>query len=95
MNRSVPDGAHRPHACRHPARALGPTGPLPGVPLYGLTAATGLGMPQDSAQERHELLKALLARDEGAVRAVVTPYLAHVRAVVTRHLAHVRDLWAK
>ncbi|MGW0558185.1 hypothetical protein ACWDZ6_29075 [Streptomyces sp. NPDC002926] len=47
-------------------------------------------VPQDSAQERHELLKALLARDEGAVHTVVTPYLAHVHTVVTRHLAHVR-----
>lgn len=41
-------------------------------------AAAGL------AQEHHELPRALLTRDEGAVRAVVT-----------RHLAHVRDLWAK
>ncbi|WP_309227011.1 FCD domain-containing protein [Streptomyces lunaelactis] len=44
----------------------------------------GLPLLEESAEEHHELLDALLARDEEAVRAVMT-----------RHLGHVRDLWAK
>jgi DNA-binding GntR family transcriptional regulator len=52
--------------------------------LYGLTALVERGLLEDSAAEHHELLDALLARDEDAVRDVMT-----------RHLGHVRDLWAK
>jgi DNA-binding GntR family transcriptional regulator len=52
--------------------------------LYGLTALVERGLLEDSAEEHHELLDALLARDEEAVREVMT-----------RHLGHVRDLWAK
>ncbi|MFI1395681.1 GntR family transcriptional regulator [Streptomyces sp. NPDC020681] len=52
--------------------------------LYGLTALAERGLLEDSAEEHHELLDALLARDEEAVREVMT-----------RHLGHVRDLWAK
>ncbi|WP_406730491.1 hypothetical protein [Streptomyces sp. NBC_01794] len=90
MNRSVSDdpsrtvrvGRQRVGTLRAP---LIPPGRCRAAsPLYALTAAAGLGLPQHSAQEHHELPKTLLTRDEGAVRAVVT-----------RHLAHVRDLWAK
>lgn len=52
--------------------------------LYGLTVLVERGLLEDSAEEHHELLDALLARDEEAVREVMT-----------RHLGHVRDLWAK
>lgn len=52
--------------------------------LYGLTALVERGLLEESAEEHHELLDALPARDEEAVRAVMT-----------RHLGHVRDLWAK
>ncbi|WP_307665730.1 GntR family transcriptional regulator [Streptomyces sp. V1I1] len=52
--------------------------------LYGLTALVERGLLEDSAEEHHELLDALLARDEEAVREVMS-----------RHLGHVRDLWAK
>ncbi|MET7711714.1 GntR family transcriptional regulator [Streptomyces sp. NPDC005407] len=52
--------------------------------LYGLTALVERGLLEDSAEEHHELLDALLAGDEEAVREVMT-----------RHLGHVRDLWAK
>jgi DNA-binding GntR family transcriptional regulator len=51
--------------------------------LYGLTALVEAGRLRDSAEEHLELLDALLARDESAVRAVMT-----------RHLGHVRGLWA-
>jgi DNA-binding GntR family transcriptional regulator len=51
--------------------------------LYGLTALAEGGRLQASAEEHLELLDALLARDEPAVRAVMT-----------RHLGHVRGLWA-
>ncbi|MEU9332431.1 GntR family transcriptional regulator [Streptomyces sp. NPDC048290] len=51
--------------------------------LYGLTRLVEEGRLQASAEEHLELLDALLARDEDAVRAVMT-----------RHLGHVRGLWA-
>ncbi|MEV1082596.1 GntR family transcriptional regulator [Streptomyces sp. NPDC050211] len=51
--------------------------------LYGLTALVQAGRLEDSAMEHLELLDALLARDEDAVREVMT-----------RHLGHVRGLWA-
>jgi len=51
--------------------------------LYGLTALAERGLLQASAEEHAELLDALLARDEPAVRAVMT-----------RHLGHVRGSWA-
>jgi len=52
--------------------------------LYGLTALAERGLLQASAREHLELLDVLLARDEPAVRAVMT-----------RHLGHVRGLWAQ
>ncbi|MFE7129690.1 GntR family transcriptional regulator [Streptomyces sp. NPDC057638] len=51
--------------------------------LYGLTALVERGLLEESAREHHELLDALLTRDETAVREVMT-----------RHLTHVRTLWA-
>ncbi|MEV0526227.1 GntR family transcriptional regulator [Streptomyces sp. NPDC050439] len=51
--------------------------------LYGLQALVDAGRLQASAEEHLEILDALLARDEEAVRAVMT-----------RHLGHVRGLWA-
>lgn len=51
--------------------------------LYGLQALVDAGRLQASAEEHLELLDALLARDEDAVRAVMT-----------RHLGHVRGMWA-
>ncbi|WP_369221071.1 GntR family transcriptional regulator [Streptomyces sp. R39] len=51
--------------------------------LYGLTALVAAGRLKASAEEHLELLDALLARDERAVREVMT-----------RHLGHVRGLWA-
>lgn len=51
--------------------------------LYGLQALVDAGRLDASAQEHLEILDALLARDEDAVRAVMT-----------RHLGHVRGLWA-
>jgi DNA-binding GntR family transcriptional regulator len=51
--------------------------------LYGLTALVEQGRLEASAEEHLEILDALLARDEEAVRAVMT-----------RHLGHVRGLWA-
>ncbi|MGW3129059.1 GntR family transcriptional regulator [Streptomyces sp. NPDC001123] len=51
--------------------------------LYGLTALVEAGRLKASAEEHLELLDALLARDEQAVREVMT-----------RHLGHVRGLWA-
>ncbi|WP_327399968.1 GntR family transcriptional regulator [Streptomyces sp. NBC_01288] len=51
--------------------------------LYGLTALVKAGRLLASAQEHLELLDALLARDKGAVREIMT-----------RHLGHVRGLWA-
>ncbi|RPE46189.1 GntR family transcriptional regulator [Streptomyces sp. Ag109_O5-1] len=51
--------------------------------LYGLTALVAAGRLKASAEEHLELLDALLARDEAAVREVMT-----------RHLGHVRGLWA-
>jgi DNA-binding GntR family transcriptional regulator len=51
--------------------------------LYGLTALVEAGRLLASAEEHLELLDALLARDETAVREVMT-----------RHLGHVRGLWA-
>ncbi|WP_416977426.1 GntR family transcriptional regulator [Streptomyces sp. T028] len=51
--------------------------------LYGLTALSASGRLLASAEEHLELLDALLARDEQAVREVMT-----------RHLGHVRGLWA-
>ncbi|MFD5568366.1 GntR family transcriptional regulator [Streptomyces cadmiisoli] len=51
--------------------------------LYGLTKLVEEGRLRASAEEHLELLDALLARDEDAVRAVMT-----------RHLGHVRGLWA-
>ncbi|MEU4877990.1 GntR family transcriptional regulator [Streptomyces sp. NPDC021608] len=51
--------------------------------LYGLTALSASGRLLASAEEHLELLDALLARDEPAVREVMT-----------RHLGHVRGLWA-
>ncbi|EGX59008.1 gntR family regulator [Streptomyces zinciresistens K42] len=51
--------------------------------LYGLTALVEAGRLLASAEEHLELLDALVARDEAAVREVMT-----------RHLGHVRGLWA-
>ncbi|WP_217236603.1 GntR family transcriptional regulator [Streptomyces sp. AC555_RSS877] len=51
--------------------------------LYGLTALLKKGRLLGSAEEHLELLDALLARDEDAVREVMA-----------RHLGHVRNLWA-
>lgn len=51
--------------------------------LYGLTALATSGRLLASAEEHLELLDALLARDERAVREVMT-----------RHLGHVRGMWA-
>ncbi|MGW5033494.1 GntR family transcriptional regulator [Streptomyces nigra] len=51
--------------------------------LYGLTALVEAGRLLASAEEHLELLDALLAQDERAVREVMT-----------RHLGHVRGLWA-
>ncbi|MEU6003272.1 GntR family transcriptional regulator [Streptomyces sp. NPDC047197] len=51
--------------------------------LYGLQALVDAGRLEASAEEHLEILDALLARDEEAVRAVMT-----------RHLGHVRGLWA-
>lgn len=51
--------------------------------LYGLTALVEAGRLLASAEEHLELLDALIARDENAVREVMT-----------RHLGHVRGLWA-
>ncbi|MFI9340853.1 GntR family transcriptional regulator [Streptomyces sp. NPDC052773] len=51
--------------------------------LYGLTALAEAGRLRASAEEHLELLDALLARDETAVREVMT-----------RHLGHVRGIWA-
>ncbi|MFE9684439.1 GntR family transcriptional regulator [Streptomyces sp. NPDC006285] len=51
--------------------------------LYGLHALVEAGRLQASAEEHLEILDALAARDEEAVRAVMT-----------RHLGHVRGLWA-
>jgi DNA-binding GntR family transcriptional regulator len=51
--------------------------------LYGLTALVKAGRLLASGEEHLELLDALLARDEHAVRQVMT-----------RHLGHVRGLWA-
>ncbi|MFJ9373179.1 GntR family transcriptional regulator [Streptomyces sp. NPDC101455] len=51
--------------------------------LYGLTALVRAGRLLASAQEHLELLDALLDRDKGAVREIMT-----------RHLGHVRGLWA-
>ncbi|MFF7790629.1 FCD domain-containing protein [Streptomyces sp. NPDC007991] len=51
--------------------------------LYGLTALVEQGRLEASAKEHLEILDALLARDEEAVRAVMP-----------RHLGHVRGMWA-
>ncbi|MFF0011999.1 GntR family transcriptional regulator [Streptomyces sp. NPDC005374] len=51
--------------------------------LYGLTPLVKSGRLLASAEEHLELLDALVARDEGAVREVMT-----------RHIGHVRGLWA-
>ncbi|MFJ9737509.1 GntR family transcriptional regulator [Streptomyces sp. NPDC101166] len=51
--------------------------------LYGLTALSASGRLPASAEEHLELLDALEARDERAVREVMT-----------RHLGHVRGMWA-
>ncbi|MFJ8938788.1 GntR family transcriptional regulator [Streptomyces sp. NPDC102365] len=51
--------------------------------LYGLHALVEAGRLEASAEEHLEILDALTARDEAAVRAVMT-----------RHLGHVRGLWA-
>ncbi|WP_046732659.1 GntR family transcriptional regulator [Streptomyces humi] len=51
--------------------------------LFGLTALVRAGRLTASAEEHLELLDALLARDERAVREVMA-----------RHLGHVRGLWA-
>ncbi len=51
--------------------------------LYGLTALVEQGRLEASAEEHLEILDALLAGDETAVREVMT-----------RHLGHVRGLWA-
>ncbi|MFI1414282.1 GntR family transcriptional regulator [Streptomyces sp. NPDC020707] len=51
--------------------------------LYGLHALVEAGRLEASAEEHLEILDALAARDEAAVRAVMT-----------RHLGHVRGLWA-
>lgn len=52
--------------------------------LYGLNALVEAGRLEASAEEHLEILDALVARDEVAVRAVMT-----------RHLGHVRGLWAQ
>ncbi|MFI8788933.1 GntR family transcriptional regulator [Streptomyces sp. NPDC055105] len=52
--------------------------------LYGLNALVEAGRLEASAEEHLEILDALVARDEEAVRAVMT-----------RHLGHVRGLWAQ
>ncbi|MCX4904150.1 GntR family transcriptional regulator [Streptomyces sp. NBC_00878] len=51
--------------------------------LYGLHALVEAGRLEASAAEHLDILDALIARDEEAVRAVMT-----------RHLGHVRGLWA-
>ena len=51
--------------------------------LYGLTPLVKSGRLLASAEEHLELLDALVARDEEAVRSVMT-----------RHIGHVRGLWA-
>jgi DNA-binding GntR family transcriptional regulator len=51
--------------------------------LYGLHALVEAGRLEASAEEHLEILDALVAGDEEAVRAVMT-----------RHLGHVRGLWA-
>lgn len=51
--------------------------------LYGLNALVEAGRLEASAEEHLAILDALLARDEEAVREVMT-----------RHLGHVRGLWA-
>ncbi|WP_326758582.1 GntR family transcriptional regulator [Streptomyces phaeochromogenes] len=51
--------------------------------LYGLHALVKAGRLEASAAEHLDILDALIARDEVAVRAVMT-----------RHLGHVRGLWA-
>ncbi|WP_329333522.1 GntR family transcriptional regulator [Streptomyces sp. NBC_00663] len=51
--------------------------------LYGLTALVEAGRLLASAEEHLELLDALIARDDKAVREVMT-----------RHIGHVRGLWA-
>ncbi|KND24590.1 GntR family transcriptional regulator [Streptomyces acidiscabies] len=51
--------------------------------LYGLEALAASGHLPASAAEHLTLVDALLARDEGAVRTVMT-----------QHLGHVRGLWA-
>lgn len=51
--------------------------------LYGLNALVEVGRLEASAEEHLAILDALLARDEEAVREVMT-----------RHLGHVRGLWA-
>ncbi|WP_413759586.1 GntR family transcriptional regulator [Streptomyces sp. MMBL 11-3] len=51
--------------------------------LYGLQSLVEAGRLEASAEEHLEILDALVARDEEAVRAVMT-----------RHLGHVRGLWA-
>ncbi|MFF3736303.1 GntR family transcriptional regulator [Streptomyces sp. NPDC002566] len=51
--------------------------------LYGLTSLSASGRLPASAEEHLELLDALIARDERAVREVMT-----------RHLGHVRGMWA-
>ncbi|NEB74885.1 GntR family transcriptional regulator [Streptomyces sp. SID14478] len=51
--------------------------------LYGLTALVEQGRLQASAEEHHEILDALLARDA-----------PRVRDVMSRHLGHVRGIWA-
>ncbi|WP_329580249.1 GntR family transcriptional regulator [Streptomyces sp. NBC_01361] len=52
--------------------------------LYGLTSLVEEEKLQASAEEHLEILDALLARDEEAVRAVMT-----------RHIGHIRSLWAE
>ncbi|QNP69203.1 GntR family transcriptional regulator [Streptomyces roseirectus] len=51
--------------------------------LYGLNALAASGALLASAAEHLDLVDALLARDEDAVRTIMT-----------RHLSHVRGLWA-
>jgi DNA-binding GntR family transcriptional regulator len=52
--------------------------------LFGLQELAGAGKLEASAREHLELLDALIAGDEEAVRACMT-----------HHLSHVRTLWAK
>lgn len=52
--------------------------------LFGLQELAAAGKLESSGQEHLELLDALIAGDEKAVRACMT-----------RHLSHVRTLWAK